>query len=251
MQARNELYKLTLENLKSRLGQLKSDVEKKIEERLKVCNETIVTEKFKPLNGSDKDFLTHLASANSEINKLIYSAYSVKQAKNYIFEHANSWSNITEHQKKEALIDAIQAYQFVLQIADNPDTPIKEEDIAILNVRHQNRPYFIASIVLLVTAVTVLLAFLIVSAFYFPAILANESYLVAGMLTYMFGVNLPAIASFSLSMCSWFEDQGFCNNFTNTVPTFFGKNPATVEQKVDKGAITDTSSASEVVTKLD
>lgn len=145
------------------------------------------------------------------------------EAIHYISYHANSWLNLLENQKINATREAIAAYELILAIANDPNTPIKENELAILNGLSQHK---LNSIICAPLAVLVC-ALLIVSSLIFMSLktIAIISFTLNFALPIIAVALIVCAASAYHNITSYSEDKNLHKNLTRSLPTFFGKQP--------------------------
>lgn len=218
MKKLNDFSNESLQDLREDLQELKRSVETEIN------NRKVQIQSSPSLDDNQKRMLNDFIPA-------------AKEAINYISDSANSLLNLLESQQIQATAEAIQAYNVILQIAKNPDAPIKQDEIAILQGLDRHKLYSTISVPLAILT----FALLIVSALIFmslQAIAITSFTLSAAIPVIAAAFVISAIASY-VNTDAYSQDKNLRTNLMTSLPTFFGKKPAKENEKND---VVDASS---------
>ncbi len=164
---------------------------------------------------------------------------AAEEAINYISDSANSLFDlfeslqihVFESQKIHATAEAIQAYELILRISNNPNTPINEKEIAILQGLDRHKLYSSISVPLAILT----FALLIVSALIFMSLqaIAITSFTLSMAIPIVAAAFvISAIASY-VNTDAYSQDKNLHKNLTTSLPTFFGKKPPKENEKND------------------
>ncbi len=138
---------------------------------------------------------------------------------NYIKDYPNSIWYFTDQQKIQATKEAIKAYEIIDKIIKNPNVPIKNHEVTILNIKDVNTQIGIFCIVLGLLVLGTL-AFL---ATINPVVLTAYPVAIPAALSVLTG---------AIVLNQGINDNNFCHAFEKTTPRFFGKQDVSKSAKV-------------------
>ncbi len=190
---------------------------------------TLKEEVNQAINLRKRDIETSTSLSDNEKRMLNNFIPAAQETINYISDLANSWINIGENQNITATNESIEAYELILRIAKNPNTPIKENEIAILQGLERHKLFSIISVALAILTFSLL----ILSALILMSLkaIAITSFTLSAALPIIACVFLISAVSSYYNSDAYSQDKNLQANLTQSLPAFFGKQPPKDKEK--------------------